>query len=378
MEKYITQTTSNIQSELKDACKDYMPNGHIGICCLTKDREYAQKIVQQLDFDYKLTFIEYPDEVYPDKENAIDIIQSQEDIRLFVGIGGERIATLLAISSQQRQMEYILVANTPNMYGIGYGLGQTQIFDTYIPSVPRIVLIDGEACDKKSDYAECVAIFLGHAVELIEKEYINIMCDKFDVAKLNQEKALIDRILNDDLTDKKKVLEYMLEYCDLQREEFLSSQKIVAKLIEEISLDDKIQNSWLLGAITLIKYLKSILKVENSYLNVPVDIAGKCRNISKLTGESMSKILSYVENKKYLPEWIHIHREYRQDFLDKILSLEGKLKGIIKTAKRYMPDCGYELGEEFDSNMFIQAVYNMSPLADECSIIAIADYLGIG
>ena len=61
-----------------------------------------------------------------------------------------------------------------------------------------------------------------------------------------------------------------------------------------------------------------------------------------------------------------------------IKKLESKLPAIIRSAKRFMPDAGYHLSEEYDSNMLIQAVYNLSPLTDDCSPVSIADCLGIG
>jgi len=58
-------------------------------------------------------------------------------------------------------------------------------------------------------------------------------------------------------------------------------------------------------------------------------------------------------------------------------AVEDKLGKIIKSAKRYMSDVGYHLGDDYDSNIIIELIYNLSPLTDECSLVAMADYLGI-
>ncbi|MDE5616177.1 MAG: hypothetical protein K2I78_00130, partial [Clostridia bacterium] len=106
-----------------------------------------------------------------------------------------------------------------------------------------------------------------------------------------------------------------------------------------------------------------------------LDISPKCRRLAKLLGTDISEIISKVQNRKYQGKWLYIHSEYREDLLAEVLSLEEKSKKIIKSAKRFMPDVGYHLGEDFDSNYLLELVYNLSPLTDDCSLVTMADIL---
>ncbi|MDE5548825.1 MAG: hypothetical protein K2J13_01085, partial [Clostridia bacterium] len=153
------------------------------------------------------------------------------------------------------------------------------------------------------------------------------------------------------------------------------SNAIMTRLLGELALTSNVGDCRLLSAITLLKYYKTVLSVEDYYLTIPLDISPKCRRLSKLMGVGISDIISKVQGRNYEPKRLYIHSEYREDLLAEVLSLEEKSKKIIKSAKRFMADVGYHLGDDFDSNYLIEIIYNMSPLVDECSIITMADIL---
>lgn len=380
MENFNIEISQDISAKIAKECSEIMPSGHLAVCCTAKDSEYARSVVEGINtFDYNITFIEYPDDVVPDKDNVMDIVESDEDIRFFVGVGGRQIATLLSMATQYREFEYALVANTPDIYGVGYSIGKTRAYEEYECLYPKALYIDGNCVNRKDGFASLVGVILGHAVELFEKEYINKMSGKFQEKDLLIEKEKLYSMIGDgDMTDRQKLLEDIVDFCRVERQEFCSSQKVMTKLIEEISLVGNNGESALLSAITLIKYFKAILSVGEGSLTIPVDLCAKCRNIAKLANTDMSTVIRHVENRKFEPQWLFIHKEYRQDMLNEIVELESKLDNIIKSAKRYMSDVGYHLGEEYDSNMFIQAAYNLSPLVEDCSLVSIADCLGIG
>lgn len=380
MEKFLIEISDNISEKVAKECNEFMPSGHIAVCCTTKDLDYAKSVTEKINtFDYEITFIEYPDDVVIDDESILDIVESQENIRFFIGVGGREIATLLSKATTLREFEYILVSNTPDIYGVGYAIGKTEAFDEYQFIMPKALYIDSNCVSKKEGFASLVGIILGHAVEIFEKEYINKMNGKFEENLLSIEKQKIyDMIGNGDMCDRKKLLEQIVDFCNTERQEFCSSQKVMTKLLEEISLVYDKGDSSLLSAIALIKYFKAILSVEEGSLTIPVDVSSKCRNLAKLSNVDMSTIIKHVEKRKFEPKWLFIHKEYRKDMLDDITKIESKLENIIRSAKRYMSDVGYHLGEEYDSNMLIQAIYNLSPLVEDCSPVSIADCLGIG
>ena len=380
MENFNIQISKEINKELAKECGEIMPCGHIGVCCMTSDRSYAENIMSNMSsFDYKITFIEYPDDVKADEDNVLDIVESEEDIRLFVGVGGREIATLVARASGIRGFEYIFVANSPDIYGVAYELGNTRPFENYDVRAPKTLYIDALCTDGKKGFSSLVGIILGHAVELFEKQYINKLCGKFDEKTLNDEKALIDATIGDgDMSDRERLLKNIVLIAKSQRDEFCSAQKVLSDLIEEMSLTYDKGESSLLAAVTLIKYFKAILSVKDGSLTIPEDVCAKCRNIAKLVNADISEIIKRVEKRSFEPKWLFIHKEYREDLLKDIEKLENKLLNILRSAKRFMADAGYHLSEEYDSNMLIQAVYNLSPLTDDCSPVSIADCLGIG
>lgn len=380
MENFYIEICQDISEKVAKDCNEFMPSGHLAVCCTTKDMGYAKSIVEGINtFDYNITFIEYPDDVVPDEENVMDIVESEEDIRFFVGVGGRQIATLLSMATKKREFEYVLAANTPDIYGVGYSIGKTRAFEEYECMYPKALYIDKNCVDKKEGFASLVGTILGHAVEIFEKEYVNKMSGKFEEKEIADEKEKIYAMIGDgDMSDREKLLEGIVDFCNVKRQEFRSAQKVMTKLIEEISLVGDSGESSLLSAITLIKYFKALLSVKEGSLTIPVDLCGKCRNIAKLVNTDMSTVIRHIENRKFEPKWLFIHKEYREDMLEEITKLESKLDNIIRSAKRYMSDVGYHLGEEYDSNMFIQAVYNLSPLVEDCSPVSIADCLGIG
>lgn len=380
MDNFNIIISKEISKDLAKQIGEIMPGGHVGICCTSSDVEYAKSVLAEVsNFDYNLTFIEYPDDVVPDEENVLDIAESDEDVRIFVGVGSRVIAELLARASAIRECEYLFVANTPDLYGVAYCVGKTSPFEKNDIKLPRVLYVDENCTTGKKGYSSLVGIILGHAVEVFEKEYENKLSGKFDEKKLEEEKALIAGIIGSgDMSDRKRLLESEIRLSKSDREEFCSAQKTLSEIIEQISLVKDKGESSLLAAVTLIKYFKAVLSVEEANLTVPADLSAKCRNLSKLSGGDMSNIIKKVEKRTFHPEWLFVHKEYRADMLKELKKLESKLPAIIRSAKRFMPDAGYHLSEEYDSNMLIQAVYNLSPLVDDMSIVSVADCLGIG
>ena len=374
MEKYLTQTSDNIKESVAKECSDVMPSGHVGVCCLDKDRQYAEGIVEDISrFEYKITFIEYPEGVEADTETALDIVNSDDDIRFFIGVGDRAIASMLAVASKSRSIQYILVANSPDLNGVGYDIVCDK--DEKATS-PKCVYVDTNALDRPYPYADLVSSVISHRVELIEKKYIHYLSRRFDERKLAQEQKVLDDIIADgDMSDRKRLFDGIMKYASLDREKFLSANNLMTKILGEVCLTNNVGDCRLLTAITLIKYFKAVLSAEDYYLSIPLDISPKCRRMSKLINVDISDIIAKVQNRKYAREWLYIHSEYREDLLAEVLSLEEKSKKIIKSAKRFMADVGYHLGDDFDSSYLIDIVYNLSPLVDDCSLISMADIL---
>lgn len=202
------------------------------------------------------------------------------------------------------------------------------------------------------------------------------MSRRFDENLLLEEENILDAIIGDGvMNDRKKLFDGIMRYAATDIQQFKSSHFVMTKLLKELSLSSSIGDCRLLSAITLLKYFKTVLSVEDFHLTIPIDISSKCRRLSKLLGVDISEIIGGVKDRKYQGKWLYIHSEYREDLLGEVLSLEEKSKNIIKSAKRFMPDVGYHLGEDFDSNYLIELIYNLSPLTDDCSLVTMADIL---
>ena len=374
MEKYLLVTSDNIQESVAKECSAVMPGGHVAVCCQSKDRAYAESVADGISrFEYKVTFIEYPDGVEVDSDTVLDIVNSDDDIRFFIGVGDRIIASMLAESTKTRDMEYVLVATSPDVNGVGYDI---ECKDESKAIAPRVAFVDKKILDCPYPYADVVSSIFSHRVELIEKKYIHYLSRRFDEKKLAEEEKLLDSIIADgDMSDRRRIFDGMMEYATLDREKFNSSNAVMTRLLVNWALTANVGDCRLLTAITLLKYYKTILSVEDYYLTIPLDISPKCRRLSKIMGVSISDIISKVQDRNYEPKRLYIHSEYREDLLAEVLALEEKSKKIIKSAKRFMADVGYHLGDDFDSNYLIEIVYNMSPLVDECSLIAMADIL---
>lgn len=368
MEKILTQVSENLSLDVAKIVTEVMPMGHICVCHLSKDKRLAQKAVKEIgEFEYKITYVEYPDEVNCDSESAQDIVNCDDDVRLFLGVGGREIAYLLSKACEKRQLQYALVTASPFIYGVGYALNGAK---------PIKLLIDKDGKDSYEDYSKCVSIILAHRVALWEKKYIHYMMGIQDYAALNSEQNILDRIIGDgNMSDADKLFSGMLEYANVYDTPYKSSVEILAQLIEHISLTNDRGESSLLASIGLIKYFKTVMSIEECMLIPPSDISTRCRALAKILGADISDIIGMVKDRKFQSKWLYIHNEYREEMLKEIEELDLKLPRIIKSAKRFMPDVGYHFGEDYDSNGIIQLIYNLSPIVHECSPIAMAEVL---
>lgn len=368
MEKFLTQVSENISSDVAKVVTDVMPMGHICVCYLSKDKELVQKAVKEIsEFEYKITYVEYPDEVVCDSESAQDIVESGDDVRLFLGVGGREIADLLCIACEKRSLLYAIITNSPFLYGVGYALKGVA---------PIKLLIDNDGKDSFEDYAKCVGAILAHRVALWEKKYIHHMIGIQDYAKLKQEQDLLDGIIGDgNMLDADKLFGGILEYAQIFDTSYKPSVEILAQLIENINLTNDRGESMLLAGIALVKYFKAIMSIEECMLIPPSDVSSRCRALAKILGCDVSDVINMVKDRKFQSKWLYIHNEYREDMLKEIEDLDAKLPRIIKSAKRFMQDVGYHLGEDYDCNSIIQLIYNLSPIVHECSPIAMAEVL---
>ena len=369
MERFLTQVSENLSYDVAKMVADVMPMGHICVCYLSSSKELVQKTIKQVsEFEYKITYVEYPDEVSQDYESAQDIVNCDDDVRLFLGVGGLEIANLLCKACEKRPLTYALITNSPFIYGVGYALKGAV--------APIRLLIDREGKDSFEDYAKCVGVILAHRVELLEKKYIHYMMGIQDYAKLKFEQDLLDSIIGDgQMSDIDKLFDGILKYREIYDMPYKSSIELLAQLIEHINLTNNRGESMLLASISLIKYFKAIMSIENYMLIPPSDVSVSCRNLAKILDMDVSDIISMVKDRRFEPKWLYVHSEYRQDILKEIEELDSKLPNIIKSAKRFMPDVGYHMGDDYDCNGIIQLIYNLSPIVHECSPIAMADVL---
>ena len=369
MEQISTQVSNNLASDVAKIVADIMPMGHICVCYLSKDKALAQKATSEVsEFEYKISYVEYPDGVACDDESAMDIVNCDDDVRLFLGVGGREIASLICKALRKRPLLYALVTDSPFIYGVGYALEGTQ--------APIKLLIDMDGNAGFEDYARCVGAVLAHRVELVEKKYVHYMMGIQDYAELKREQDLLDSVIGDGrITDTDKLFGGTLEYAKLYDMPYKSSVALLAELIEHINLTSDRGESMLLASIALVKYFKAIMSIEQYMLIPPADVSSTCRNLAKILGVDVSDIIGMVKDRKFKSKWLYIHNEYRADMLSEIEELDSKLVNIIKSAKRFMPDVGYHLGEDYDSDTIINLIYNLSPIVHECSPIAIADAL---
>ncbi|MDE6372403.1 MAG: hypothetical protein K2L61_02555, partial [Clostridia bacterium] len=366
MEKFLTQVSENISSDVAKTIADVMPMGHICVCYLSGDKALAQKAIEEVsEFEYKITFVEYPDEVICNDESALDIVNCDDDVRLILGVGGREIANLLCRACEKRPLQYALVTDTPFLYGVGYALKGGY--------APIKLLIDKDGKDGFGDYAKCVGAILAHRVSLWEKKYVHYMMGVQDYASLKAEQDLLDGIIGDgQMSDTARLFDGMLAYAKVYNSPYKSSAEVLAELIEHVNLTTDRGESLLLAGIALVKYFKSVMSIDEYSLIAPADVSSRCRALAKILGANVSDFIGMVKDRKFQSKWLYIHDEYRQDMLKEISELDAKLLNIIKSAKRFMPDVGYHLGEDYDCNSIIQLVYNLSPIVHECSPIAMA------
>ncbi|MDE6614100.1 MAG: hypothetical protein K2K24_01180, partial [Clostridia bacterium] len=245
MEKYLTEKCDNIKESVAKECGAVMPGGHVGVCCQSKDRAYAESVVEGISrFEYKVDFIEYPDGVESNSDTALDIVNSDDDIRFFVGVGDRVVASLLATASTTRQVEYVLIATSPDISGVGYDI---ECDDESKAIAPRRVFVDVNILDNPYPYADVVGSIFSHRVELIEKKYIHYLSRRFDEKKLKNEEKLLDRIIADgDMSERARIFDGIMEYAALDREKFNSSNAIMTRLLGELALTSNVGDCRLL------------------------------------------------------------------------------------------------------------------------------------
>ena len=114
MEKFKIKVCEDMPSQIAKVVEDVMPMGHIGVCFLSGDRDLAHKAMSKIkEFEYKLTYIEYPDGSVADENTIADVIGAADDIRLFVGIGNRDIAGILGEACAKRNTPFLLATYSP-------------------------------------------------------------------------------------------------------------------------------------------------------------------------------------------------------------------------------------------------------------------------
>lgn len=371
MEKFKIQVCENTPEEIAKVVESIMPMGHIGVCCTSGDKEFAQKAMSGIkEFEYKLTYIEYPDGSVDDENTVADIVGAPDDIRLFVGIGNRNISSILGNACAKRNTPFLMVTRSPFLYGVGYGLST--------PALPMQVFVDNSVYNARDDYASCIGAILAHRVGLWEKKYVYQMLGKYDYANIKREQDMLDGIIGGgEMADKAKIFDGILEYANSSADCFISSADVLADLIERCLLTSSHGESLLISAAALLKYFKAIMSVKDARLLIPDDLSSGCTALAKMSGMDMSEIIDCVKGRNFQSKWLYIHSEYREDMLAELDALDSKLLKIIKSAKRFMSDVGFHLSEEYDSGLILNLLYNLAPLTHECSPISMASYLGI-
>ncbi len=371
MEKIKIKICEDVSQDIAKAVGSVMPMGHIGVCFLSGDSDIAHKAMSAIgEFEYKITYIEYPDGSVADEFTVGDVVNAPDDIRLFIGVGGRDVATILGDACAKRNTPYLLATYSPFIYGVGYCVKAAVL--------PIEVYVDAGAYSARDDYAHCVGAAIAHRVALWERKYVYQMLGKYDYSNIKREQDLLDGMIGDgEMADKARILEGFVEYAKVADDTFLSCADILSQLIERCMLTRVRGESMLIAAIALVKYFKAIMSIEESRLLIPADISSHCRVLAKMTDIDISEIMKAVTDRKFQGKWLYIHSEYREDMLKELNTIDAKLLKIIKSAKRFMGDVGYHLGEDYDSNVILTLLRHLSPLAHECSPAAMADYLGM-
>ena len=346
--------------QLASECKNLLSDGWVAVCCMQNCMQYADKVVTMLtNGGYMVHRVCFADDTVDCEENASDLLQMQEMVRLIVSVGGGSVARLVRYASTVRQNPCVHVMTCTTTADIL----ATTCFGDRIVNPPSIVIFDpkfasqpsallaagyGEICSwllRSIDIEWSVKVgennscrYLLQQIGEIVREYIEEF--KYSESKdaLTAKTLLVIGLLQ-------QMIEGEITPCDR-----------CAQLLERV--DDIDPTPWgiktMISTVMMLNWYKSALKSPAKSMVFGLDRNAVTVEACHDFGLDGIKLMAETGKLKYKRQWNWMLKEYKDDLADQALLAHTSLMRCIRQFRRIFDDAGYFLAEYIDSTRLLK------------------------
>ncbi|MGN0797609.1 MAG: iron-containing alcohol dehydrogenase [Christensenellales bacterium] len=360
--------------DLVNECKKLLSDGWVAVCYQQNCTQYADKVATLLtNGGYMVHKVCFADDTVACEENAIDLIQMQEMVRLIISVGGGSVARLARYASTIRHNPCVHVMTCTTTADIL----ATTCFGDHSVNPPSIVVFDskfarqpsamlaagyGEICSwvlRLLDIEWAIKVGENNSCPYVVQQIGEIVGEYIEEFKYCENKEV--------LTAKTLLIIGLLQQM-IDRE--ITSCDRCVQLLEGV--EDVEPTPWgvkaMISAVTTLNWYKSALKSPTKSMLVGLDknsvIVEACHDF----GLDVIKLMAEVGKLKYKKQWNWMLREYVDDLADQVLLAHTTLMRCIRQFRRTFDDAGYFLAEYIDSTRLLKIAKTSLILSPRYSI----------
>ncbi|MEG2675705.1 MAG: iron-containing alcohol dehydrogenase [Clostridia bacterium] len=374
---------------LVDICKRILSDGVVGVCYCEDTEIFGKRVCKLLqESGYMTEEICFCANTPPTQENAQDIVNAKESIRLFVGVGGGSLCEMLKFACHIRGCEcvYAPTAPTTKSYLSEFSIfWQEGIPRKFVAKAPLGLVCDSEIFSTASNqlcasgYGELLASLLDIAEKkLYHIENQNLFCPKLvemqeeilrDFFARYQTKPNIETIFH-------SIVELGVVE-QLEKEDKIATTFILAGLLEEYNMQNAPYGiNKLIFATIVCKLCVSFLKDGRGVINLPDDRVLSSYEISKLCNrENLDYVLNLSTNLCQSKN-LFVLREFCDDIENIFAKALGEITRGLKYFRRMFADAGYWLSTYESVGSLLKICANGVALCDASSILGLMSAKG--
>ncbi len=339
-------------AQLNLLLKKYYGIARIAIVYDKAVSETAQKALEILVKNgFDISEICYEKLIYPTKADTERLLNLEDNVRFFVGIGSGSIATVVRYSAYLRGNDYGLIATAPSTDSY---LDKDCIFNDKIEycTSPKFVIADSEI------YSRCPEYLVASGIGAVYNSYLSLFMleykkaiyrGKYCMTVANDVRNLLDNFTKNYETTNNQLTYLMttLLKISLARNylgSFNSSSNAIAYLLSKGENSRFYGENLFLATYVLVDLYTSFLEGYLVDTLIPADYVKGLKLLNlRLNGEYNYSKEKFVEYKEQNITAIgYLIKEYRVDFLKFLKCIDNEK--YAKIFRRCYKDAGYWLG----------------------------------
>lgn len=348
----------NAIEKLPDACRQVIAQCRIGIVCDENVKNIASEAENLLvRAGYRTRTFTLPSEYVFSIKNAGQLVNSSEDIRLWLAVGCGNIADSVRYASSVRGNEWVLMPTAPTTDAMLYPY--CDFFENgarvTVKATPPIAVI-GDYTVMESAPKYTVAAGYGTLVSKLMRAFdfaFDKVTDKRRCSYLTGEfcENLTDFFFSQSCeTMPPRILRALLRLGIVAQlaedEDFCQGGEYFAARCLKTQCEDKrlTGENAMICALVSYSILSSYLSFSPDDLYIPSSLPEHFRYLDKNCGISSVRLLKERHRSCGCEESLYVLKEYAGDLNEKLREYFGSVNGLARQFRRLYEDAGYWLG----------------------------------